>query len=118
MNIAVETILIRCPNWVGDIVMAAPVFDCIRENFPHARITGILSKNAQGIVRDGPWFDDFIDCEDKTLAGMRRMVKKIRALKPDMAILLTNSIRSILPVWLGRSETYIRLSQKFTGDAP
>lgn len=101
MNIAVETILIRCPNWVGDIVMAAPVFDCFRENFPRARITGILSKNAQGIVRDGPWFDDFIDCEDKTLAGMRRMVKKIRALKPDTAILLTNSIRSILPVWLG-----------------
>jgi len=97
----VETILIRCPNWVGDIVMAIPALDCVRENFPHARIVGILGKNAQGIVRDGPWFDGFIDCEDKTLAGMRRMITKVRALKPDMAILLTNSFRSVLPVWLG-----------------
>ncbi|MEN6309576.1 MAG: lipopolysaccharide heptosyltransferase II [Anaerohalosphaeraceae bacterium] len=100
-----KTILIRCPNWVGDIVMATPVLDCIRENFPHARITGIIGKNAQGIVRDGPWFDDFIDCEDKIWAGMRRMIQKIRALKPDMAILLTNSFRSVLPVWLGKTKS-------------
>ena len=32
------------------------------------------------------------------------MIKKIRALKPDMAILLTNSFRSVLPVWLGRAK--------------
>jgi ADP-heptose:LPS heptosyltransferase len=89
------------------MVMATPFLDCIRENFPHARITGIVGKNAQGIVRDGPWFDDFIDCEDKKLAGMWRMIKKIRVLKPDMAILLTNSVRSILPVWLGKTKAPI-----------
>ncbi len=111
----VETILIRCPNWVGDIVMATPVLDCIRENFPHARITGVIGKNAQGIVRDGPWFDDFIDCEDKTLAGMRRMIKKIRALKPDMGILLTNSFRSVLPVWLGKAKYIYGYRRDFRG---
>jgi heptosyltransferase-2 len=74
MQYDVETILIRCPNWVGDAVMATPVLDCIRDNFPHARITGIIGKNAQGIVRDGPWFDDFIDCEDKTLGGMSKYI--------------------------------------------
>jgi len=105
MQQGIETILVRCPNWVGDIVMAIPTLDCIRENFPHARITGIIGKNAQGIVRDGPWFDDFIDCEDKTLAGMCRMIHKIRAIKPDMAILLTNSFRSVLPIWLGKTKS-------------
>lgn len=103
-SFSAEKILIRCPNWVGDVIMATPVLDCIRENFPQARITGILGKNAQGIVSDGPWFDDFIDCEDKTWAGMRRMIKKIQALKPDMAILLTNSFRSVLPIWLGKAK--------------
>jgi heptosyltransferase-2 len=102
MQSGIDTILIRCPNWVGDIVMATPFLDCIRENFPHARITGIIGKNAQGIVRDGPWFDEFITCEDKTFAGMRRMIKKIRALKAQAAILLPNSIRSVLPIWLGK----------------
>jgi heptosyltransferase-2 len=101
----IKTILIRCPNWVGDVVMAIPALDCIRANFPHARIIGIVGKNAQGIVRDGPWFDDFVDCEDKTLAGMGRMISKIRTLRPDMGILLTNSFRSVLPVWLGKTQS-------------
>jgi heptosyltransferase-2 len=115
MQYPVETILVRCPNWVGDVVMATPVLDCLRENFPHARITGVAGKNAQGIVRDGPWFDDFIDCEDKTLAGMRRMMKKIQALKPDMAILLTNSFRSVLPVWLGKAKHIYGYRRDFRG---
>jgi heptosyltransferase II len=113
--ISAETILIRCPNWVGDVVMATPALDCIRENFPHARITGIIGKNAQGIVQDGPWFDDFIECEDKTLAGMWRMVKKIQALKPDLAILLTNSFRSALSVWLGKAQHIYGYRRDFRG---
>jgi heptosyltransferase II len=103
MQQSVKTIVIRCPNWVGDIVMAIPVFDCFRQNFPDARIIGVLRKNAQGIVRDGPWFDDLIDCEDKTMAGLRRMTSKIRALGPDMAILLPNSVRSAIPFLLTRT---------------
>jgi heptosyltransferase-2 len=104
MQQSVKTIVIRCPNWVGDIVMATPVLDCFRQNFPNARIIGILGKNAQGIVRDGPWFDDLIDCEDKTLAGLLRMAGKIRASGPDMAVLLPNSVRSALPFWLARTK--------------
>ncbi len=115
MRHGTETILVRCPNWVGDVVMAIPVLDCLRENFSDARIIGIVGKNAQGIVRDGQWFDDFIDCEDKTLAGMRRMIRKIRTLKPDMAILLTNSFRSVLPVWLGGTKQIYGYRRDFRG---
>jgi heptosyltransferase-2 len=84
--------------------MATPALDCFRQNFPQARIIGVLGPNAQGIVRDGPWFDDFLDCEDKTIAGLYSMAAKIRAIKPDMAILMPNSIRSALPFWLARTK--------------
>lgn len=97
----VETILIRCPNWVGDIVMATPVFDCVRENFPGARIFACIRKYARGIVEDGPWFDGIIDCNDKDLNGFFHAVKEIRKVKPDMAVLLPNSIRSYLTAKLG-----------------
>jgi len=100
----VETVLIRCPNWVGECRYGYSCSGLCQGKFSTCPITGIIGKNAQGIVRDGPWFDDFIDCEDKTSAGMWRMIKKIRALKPDMAILLTNSFRSVLPVWLGKAK--------------
>jgi len=92
----VQTLVVRCPNWVGDIVMATPVFDCLRENLPGARIIGMLKKNAQGVVRDSPWFDGFIEGNDKSWAGFQHMRKELRAWKPDAAILLTNSLRSAL----------------------
>jgi heptosyltransferase-2 len=98
---SVEAVLVRCPNWVGDIVMATPALDCLRENFPGARMIGLIRQKVRGVVEDGPWFDDIVDCEDKTWFGLRRTAKRIRAIKPDMAILLPNSIRSVLPIRLG-----------------
>src|SRR4030042_342223 len=112
---SINTIAIRCPNWVGDIVMAIPALDCFRQNFPHARIVGILGKNAQGIVRDGPWFNDLLDCQDKTMAGLRKMTGKIRELKPDMAILLPNSIRSAIPFLLARTKKIYGYRRNFRG---
>ena len=113
---SVETILIRCPNWVGDIVMATPVFDCVRVNFPGAKIFACVRKYARGIIEDGPWFDDIIDCNDKHFNGFIQTVREIRRVKPDMAILLPNSIRSFLTAKLGGSKLiygYKRNLRKF-----
>jgi heptosyltransferase-2 len=96
----VETLAVRCPNWVGDIVMATPVFECLRRSLPQARIVGVLKKSAQGIVKDSPWFDAFVDANDKTWAGFLQMRSQLRSLSPDAAILLTNSLRSALTMRL------------------
>ena len=96
----VKTLAVRCPNWVGDVVMATPVFDCLRSNLPQTRIIGVMKKSAQGIVRDGPWFDDLVDGNDKTWAGFQHMRRQMKALSPDAAILLTNSVRSALTMRL------------------
>jgi heptosyltransferase-2 len=78
--------------------MATPFFDCLRESFENARLVGIVRSYAQGILRDGPWFDSFIDCGDKTWAGFWIMVRAIRKLNADIAIVLPNSLRSVLPI--------------------
>lgn len=96
----VETLAVRCPNWVGDIVMATPVFDCLRKNLPGARIVGVLRQSAHGIVRDGPWFDGLVDGSDKSWGGFRQMQRQLRSWRPDAAILLTNSMRSALTMRL------------------
>ncbi len=110
---SVETIIVRCPNWVGDIVMATPVLDCLRENFPQTKIIGLLKKNKQGILRDGPWFDGFIDCDDKSLSGFWRMVKQLKTCKADTAIVLPNSIRSILGLWLAGAKNIYGYRRNF-----
>jgi len=92
----VETLAVRCPNWVGDVVMATPVFECLRNALPQARIVGVLKRSMQGILKDSPWFDAFVDADDKTWVGFQQMRSHLRALAPEAAVLLTNSWRSAL----------------------
>lgn len=101
----VKTLAVRCPNWVGDIVMATPVFACLRANLPQARIVGVLKKSAQGILRDSPWFDEFVDLGDKSWPAFRDMRARLHDLGPDAAILLSNSLRSALTMRLSGVRT-------------
>ena len=94
-------ILVRCPNWVGDVVMATPVYACIRQNFPDAEIAGWIRSYSRGVVDDGPWFDQVIAGEDRSLRGLFAAGRKIREFSPDLALLLPNSTRSFISAWLG-----------------
>ena len=91
-----QTILVACPNWVGDVVMATPAIDCIRQNLPEARLIGLIRNYARGVVEDGPWFDDIIEINDKTTGGIIDLISQLRRLKPDLAVILPNSFRSVL----------------------
>ncbi|UCF90718.1 MAG: lipopolysaccharide heptosyltransferase II [Desulfobacterales bacterium] len=94
-------ILVICPNWVGDVVMATPAFDCIRQNYPGAQIIGLIRKYAKGVIEDSPWFDQVLESTDKTTRGFARLAHCLRRLKPDLAIVLPHSIRAALIARLG-----------------
>jgi heptosyltransferase-2 len=96
IKIKASTILVFCPNWVGDVVMATPAFDCLRQNFPQARIIGAVRPYAKGVVADGPWFDQLVDLRDKTVAGFLQAVCRLKAARPEMGVILPNSWRSAL----------------------
>ncbi|NUM33526.1 MAG: lipopolysaccharide heptosyltransferase II [Candidatus Brocadiae bacterium] len=96
-----NTILIRFPNWVGDVVMATPVAQCLKENYPQSKIIAIVRKYASQVLEDCPWLDDIIDCSDQKISSFWQTAQAVRALHPDMAIVLPNSWRSLLTLWLG-----------------
>jgi heptosyltransferase-2 len=97
---APQNILVRCPNWVGDVVMATPTLRCLRETFPQARITLLLRPSAMSILEGAPWFDEAVGIEKAQ--GVRGfvtfivMARLLRARKFDLGLLLTNSFSSAL----------------------
>lgn len=93
---SVKSLVVRCPNWVGDIVMATPVFECLRANFPDATITACVRPYALGILQDAPWFDHIVPCQDKNLKGLRQLRAALRPLRPEVGLLLTNTTHSFL----------------------
>ncbi|MBC8553155.1 MAG: glycosyltransferase family 9 protein, partial [Candidatus Brocadiales bacterium] len=116
--IKAKKILVRAPNWVGDVVMATPAFRCIRENYADSHITLLIKRNLRGIIDGSPWFDEVIELEPK--AGKSKngflfprkicssntkeylgLINKIRTEKFDLGFLFPNSFSSALVVWLG-----------------
>jgi heptosyltransferase-2 len=76
--------------------MATPAFDCLRKNFPRARIIGAVRPYAEGVVADAPWFDQLVELRDKTVSGFLQAVRQLRAARPEASVVLPNSWRSAL----------------------
>jgi heptosyltransferase-2 len=122
--IKAERILVRAPNWVGDVVMATPSFRSIRENFRDAHITLLIKSNLQGIIKGSPWFDEFITIEPAkrknskgiTLPFLKfitriinffSLIYQLRQGKYELCFLFPNSFNSALIAWLCGAERRI-----------
>jgi heptosyltransferase-2 len=96
-------ILVVVPNWVGDVVLATPVLAALRNDFPAARIGFLMRPYVAEIVDGGGWHDEaFFWPVRRGLGGIaetRRLVRKLREARFELALLLTNSFRSALVVW-------------------
>ncbi len=101
----ITNIIIRSPNWVGDVVMATPAFRCIRENFPNAKITLALKPYVLKLIEGAPWFDEMVllDSGRRRFQGLEfiSLARQIRSKRYDMGFLFPNSFSSALMFWLG-----------------
>lgn len=93
-------ILVRCPNWVGDLIMATPLFECLRKNLPGVRLTALTRTYNAKVIADAPWIDAIVPCEDKSIAGLLATARAVKDSGADTALLLPNSLRAYLPVRL------------------
>jgi heptosyltransferase-2 len=93
-------ILVRAPNWVGDVVMATPALRAIREAFPNARITVVARPSGCAILAGAPWFDALLSYDDRGRdrgwIGFLGLGWLCRREGYDLGILLTNSFGSAL----------------------
>jgi heptosyltransferase-2 len=93
-----EKILVRGTNWLGDAVMTTPALLRLREKFPDAHITLLTPEKLRDLWTNHPAVNEtipFASGENVFLTG-----KKLRAGKYDLALVLPNSPRAALEVWL------------------
>ena len=95
-------IVVFCPSLIGDTVMATPTFRALRQEFPDARMTAVLKPNVVPVLDGTAWFDDAILFHPRAKNHDQRasaLLKRLRADRPDAAVLLPNSIRTAWISW-------------------
>lgn len=91
-------ILIRSSNWLGDAVMSSLAVRAIKKGRPDAQVTVLTKAKLADFWKTVPEVDDVIAMPED--AGVFKTAMRIRG-RFDVAVLLPNSARSALEVWLG-----------------
>jgi len=115
LKVEAKRIVVRAPNWVGDVVMATPTFRALRENYPDAHIAVVLRPYVQPILVGSPWFNEIISCEDRGWGNFRSLVSRLRGGRFDVGVILPNSFRTALEAWWGRVRYRIGYARRRRG---
>ena len=103
-NFDFKNIVIRMPNWIGDLVMATPILFDVRKKFKNSKITVICNEKIAKILEDDENIDEiFLFKKTKKLEA----IKKLKSKKFDLGILLTNSFSSAFLFFRGNVKNII-----------
>ncbi len=96
-------ILVRCPNWLGDIIMAIPAIRALKQIFPKYEIWGYARKEYVNILKRVDAINDVIAFQKKSiLHEIKASVPVIKKLQFDKAFILPNSWTSALIPFLAK----------------
>ena len=96
-------VAIFLPNWLGDLVMATPVLRALRRKFgKDARLVGIMRPYLADVLSGTDWLDEQWFFDPRSSERSQRawaVANRMRRERFDLAILLTNSLRSAMMAW-------------------
>ena len=99
-------VLIRAPNWVGDVVMALPALRELRRIFSASHITIAGKPWVLGLFEGEALADEVVALSDTTgplkrISALLEEGRRFRQERFDVAVLLTNSFGTALAARLG-----------------
>jgi lipopolysaccharide heptosyltransferase II len=106
-----KNMIVRMPNWLGDLVMATPVLADLRSAFPKARITAMCQSNVAAMLRHDPNLDEVYSYRRPSGWIHRQqhldIIDYLRKGEYDLGVLLTNSFSSAWWFWRGHVQNRI-----------
>src|SRR3569833_3128836 len=103
-------ILVRLPNWLGDVVMSTAFVRAVRETYPDAQLDVIIKKELGGIAELIPGLDKihlFSKTDHGGLSGVYRFGKTLRTEKYDLFFCLPDSLSSAVMGWATKAKNRI-----------
>jgi heptosyltransferase II len=95
---APERVLVRLPNWLGDVLMARPLLFGLRTALPRADVRCVGPAGPMGMLRGDGVADEWLAWPGD--AGARQaLLGRVRAWRPELALVLPPSFSSAWFAW-------------------
>ena len=97
--------------FIGDVILATPLFEAARENRPDDRIIAVVRKDCKNILENNPFVDEIIVWDkrgkDRGIIGILRIARLLRKFNIDTALIPHRSLRTALALSLSGATTRI-----------
>ncbi len=101
---AIEKVLVRGVNWIGDTILTLPSIEALRNLLPKAHITLLARDHLHPLFRNAPRVDEIISCSGaggiRCLEEEARLARRVREAGYDLALIFPRSPRAALTPWL------------------
>lgn len=101
---APDRVLIKAPNWLGDLVMTLPALRALRVAYPQARLAVLVRRELAGLYDGCRWIDRVVPYSVapgvRGIADRARLIGELRGGRYDLAVVLPKSFESVFWVWL------------------
>lgn len=108
----VESILVFLPHWLGDAVMATPAIRALRRTWPEARLTVAGRAATCAVLADLPHIDHRLELPHRPALGeFPQLRRALRAVQPDLAVVLPHGFRPALLAWLSGAPARVGIAR-------
>ncbi|MGO8674154.1 MAG: lipopolysaccharide heptosyltransferase II [Capsulimonadaceae bacterium] len=91
-------------RFIGDTLLAIPIFRAARRQWPDAHIVLLTGRNARVLLQHNPYLDEVIEFDpyvrDKGHRAFWRLIRRLRRSHFDLCLVLNRSFHSALVPWL------------------
>jgi len=96
--VAPARVLVRIPNWLGDVLMARPALHAMRAAWPDARFLGVGPAPLLALPASEGLLEESVAWPNDS-AGRRAAAARVRAWAPETAVVLPASFSSAWLAW-------------------
>ncbi len=110
-SLSPKNIIVRMPNWLGDLVMATPVLADLHHHWPTAKITAMCQGGVGTLLAEDPHIDEILNFKRPNgwihYHEHRNIIEPLQRGHYDLGILLTNSLSSAWWFWRGHVQNRV-----------
>lgn len=99
---APERVLVRLPNWLGDVLMARPLLHALRATWPRARLMGVAPEPLLATLAVEGVAHEWV-AWPRAGRARRQATARVRAWSPEVAFVLPASFSSAWLAWSSRA---------------